>query len=76
MGTMSVTEGGFKCQRWSEDTPHKHNYSNDDSAFPDGSVVAASNYCRSPDGDTQPWCYTSHPDERWGYCDVPKCRGI
>jgi len=27
------------------------------------------NYCRNPDGGDTIWCYTTSPDERWGYCD-------
>ena len=29
--------------------------------------------CRNPDGDSGPWCYTTDPDKRWEYCDVPVC---
>lgn len=72
-GHVAVTENGFECQAWVLDSPHKHKHHND-SAFPDGSVAAANNYCRSPDGDPLPWCYTTHPDERWGYCKVTKCK--
>ena len=35
-----------------------------------------SNYCRNPNGDSQPWCFTA---DGWDYCDVPRCpiaRGI
>ena len=28
---------------------------------------------RNPDGDSGPWCYTTDPDKRWEYCDVPVC---
>ncbi|XP_053383873.1 uncharacterized protein LOC123562463 [Mercenaria mercenaria] len=72
-GRKAVTQNGFECQAWDLDTPHRHKHHND-SAFPDSSVKAAKNYCRSPDGDPVPWCYTTHPDERWGYCKVPKCK--
>ena len=45
------------------------------SHFPDVSLEAASNYCRNPTRryDERPWCYTTHPGIRWGYCDVPEC---
>ncbi|XP_052786352.1 uncharacterized protein LOC128221780 isoform X2 [Mya arenaria] len=72
-GTLAETENGFTCQLWSLDTPHAHKNHND-SAFPDGSVQAVLNFCRTPDDDSTPWCYTTDPDERWGYCNVPKCR--
>ena len=29
-----------------------------------------SNYCRNPNGDSQPWCFTA---DGWDYCDVPRC---
>lgn len=73
MGTVRETEAEFECQSWSVDVPHQHKYHNN-SMFPDGTALAASNFCRSPDGDKQPWCYTTHPDERWGYCNIPKCK--
>ncbi|KAL4241093.1 Neurotrypsin [Mactra antiquata] len=73
VGGIAITENGFECQRWTLNSPHQHKHHND-SAYPDGSVVAAKNYCRAPDGDLQPWCYTTHPDERWGYCHIPKCK--
>ena len=42
--------------------------------FPDGSVEAASNYCRNPDNEPVGlWCYTMDPDKRWEECDVPIC---
>ena len=30
---------------------------------------------RNPDDDEPqgPWCYTTDPDTRWEYCDVPLC---
>lgn len=31
------------------------------------------NYCRNPDNDIQPWCYTTDPDTKWEYCKVPIC---
>ena len=55
--------------------PHKHNCA----AF-----VDQSNYCRNPDisnypwinrycGEGRPWCYTTDPNKRWEFCDIPKC---
>lgn len=32
-----------------------------------------SNYCRNPDNERQPWCYTTDPNTRWEYCQVPSC---
>lgn len=34
------------------------------------------NYCRNPDNDQQgPWCYTTDPNKRFDYCDIPECEG-
>lgn len=31
------------------------------------------NWCRNPDGDQAPWCYTTDPTVRWEYCNLEKC---
>lgn len=31
------------------------------------------NYCRNPDADSRPWCYTTDPSVRWEYCNLKKC---
>ena len=74
-GALSVTANGHTCQAWSEQWPHLHFYA-EDSKFPvDGSVSAASNYCRDPDGEGRTWCYTMNPEIRWEYCNFPPCTG-
>jgi hypothetical protein len=30
------------------------------------------NYCRNPDGEERPYCYTVDENLRWDYCDVPE----
>ena len=53
-----------------------------DKDFLERRVKDAKNYCRSPDSDTQPWCFVHEEDEdeteiySKEYCDVPACRGI
>lgn len=32
------------------------------------------NYCRNPDGELRPWCFTTSPTKRWEYCNIPSCR--
>ena len=60
VGTLNVTEGGIPCQAWTAQSPHvPKSLTNSD--FPDGSLAAADNYCRNPDGSAGPWCYTMVP---------------
>ena len=77
MGTISVTVSGKTCQAWTADSPHVPDTSLSSSQFPDASMAEASNYCRNVGSapDEFPWCYTTDPDERWEFCDVPLCDG-
>lgn len=34
------------------------------------------NYCRNPDNDKSPWCYTTDPSVRWEYCSLKKCTDV
>jgi len=74
VGHRSVTESGKQCQAWASNSPHEHQYTNDD-MYSDGSMVDASNYCRNPDSGWNEgvWCYTTDPDTEWELCDVPLC---
>lgn len=31
------------------------------------------NYCRNPDGEPRPWCFTTSPSKRWDFCSIPRC---
>ncbi|XP_056873094.1 plasminogen isoform X1 [Takifugu flavidus] len=68
-GKASTTEKGYTCQRWDSQQPHNHGY--------DPSVLSEKylegNYCRNPDGDPRPWCFTTNPAKRWDFCDIPRC---
>ncbi|XP_060771595.1 plasminogen [Neoarius graeffei] len=68
-GKISTTSGGFTCQRWDSQKPHNHGYI--PTAFPD--KYLEENYCRNPDGDPSPWCFTTNPSKRWDYCSIPRC---
>ena len=61
-GNAAVTESGRTCQDWALDTPHGHSFNH-----------LPANYCRNPDGEPGPWCYTTDPAKRWELCDVLKC---
>jgi len=71
-GTLSKTVSGRTCQAWASQTPHNHqDWSGD---IEDQSQEEAKNYCRNPDNTAGgPWCYTTDPNIRWEYCDVPFC---
>lgn len=71
-GSISHTVTGRKCQEWVKDTPHKHN-NHINNRYPEGSQKAAKSFCRDPDKDGTPWCYTVDPEKRWEYCGIPQC---
>ncbi|KAF5900282.1 plasminogen isoform X2, partial [Clarias magur] len=68
-GKVSNTEGGFTCQRWDSQQPHNHGYI--PSVLPD--KYLEENYCRNPDGEPRPWCFTTNLSKRWDYCSIPRC---
>lgn len=68
-GSINVTSDGDQCQEWSSQYPQSHDFSPD--AYPNSGLE--SNYCRNPNDATSPWCYTTNPYRRWGYCEVPSC---
>ncbi|XP_048456971.1 plasminogen isoform X1 [Rhincodon typus] len=69
-GTTSVTVSGKRCQGWDSMTPHSHEKTSRN--FPEAGLV--DNYCRNPDNDRAPWCYTTDPSVRWEYCRISKCQ--
>eukprot|EP00730_Choanoeca_flexa_P000458 TRINITY_DN10204_c0_g1_i1.p1 TRINITY_DN10204_c0_g1~~TRINITY_DN10204_c0_g1_i1.p1 ORF type:complete len:597 (+),score=115.76 TRINITY_DN10204_c0_g1_i1:168-1958(+) len=59
-GALNTTRSGLTCQAWSEQLPHKHDFSH-----------LAGNRCRNPGGvKAAPWCYTTDHAVEWEYCDV------
>nr|XP_039251938.1 plasminogen-like [Styela clava] len=69
VGNLTQTISGKTCQRW--DASHPHQHSNHPSQKPGRNLD--SNFCRNPDGDTKPWCYTTDPNTRWEHCDLERC---
>ena len=53
-------------------TPHSH--SRIPGAYPEAGLLK--NYCRNPDGESFPWCYTTDKSKRWDYCDIPLCSDV
>ncbi|KAM3930890.1 plasminogen-like [Leptodactylus fuscus] len=68
-GKISKTKSGLDCQNWNSQKPHAHGYKPE--SIPEKNLI--NNYCRNPDGDLQPWCFTTDPNTRWEYCNVPRC---
>ncbi|XP_045165015.2 asialoglycoprotein receptor 1-like [Mercenaria mercenaria] len=73
-GLQTTTYEGHVCQRWDSQKPHSHSRNNI-RKFPETRLADAANYCRDPDEEGIPWCYTTDPDIRWQYCDIYKCPG-
>mgnify|MGYP002817438179 CR=1 FL=1 len=78
--TTGATTGlGFRtCQKWTSQLPHSHGRTPCKKHFAfwckyQYTGLGDHNFCRNPDGEPGPWCYTTDPKERWAYCDVPKC---
>ncbi|XP_013004333.2 plasminogen [Cavia porcellus] len=69
VGKISKTESGLKCQAWDSQVPHAHGYL--PSKHPNMNLKM--NYCRNPDGELRPWCFTTDPNKRWEFCDIPRC---
>ncbi|XP_075066999.1 muscle, skeletal receptor tyrosine-protein kinase isoform X1 [Mixophyes fleayi] len=66
-GNVNITSSGIPCQKWSQQVPHLHRITHEQSN--------AENYCRNPGGEYErPWCYTTDPNVRWEYCNIPICR--
>ncbi|XP_045921067.1 hepatocyte growth factor activator isoform X2 [Micropterus dolomieu] len=72
-GLVGTTLSGALCLPWNSDLLYDELHV--------GTVVASSfrglgehAYCRNPDGDKKPWCYTLKDSAiSWEYCDVPSC---
>lgn len=71
-GTVNKTKSGRTCQFWSEQYPHQHTRT---SHWYPLSGLGGHNYCRNPDNEAGPWCYTTDPTVRWELCDVPSTAG-
>ena len=70
LGKVSRTRSGNKCQAWAKNRPHEPNYR-------PKNARSQKNYCRNPDGDVDgPWCYTTDPNVRFEFCDIPKCETL
>ncbi|CAL9687675.1 unnamed protein product [Knipowitschia caucasica] len=62
-GSMSVTEAGLSCLRWTDFSDYMQQY-------PEGDL-GEHTYCRNPDGEPRPWCFFQQKSGAisWAYCD-------
>lgn len=65
-GRQSITRNGYQCQAWHDQFPHMHDFNNI-------RQLNGHNYCRNPDNDIEPWCFTTNPHVRKDYCQIAKC---
>uniref|UniRef100_A0A8B9ZB46 Plasmin n=1 Tax=Buteo japonicus TaxID=224669 RepID=A0A8B9ZB46_9AVES len=70
-GEVSRTESGLECQRWDTQEPHMHGFTLKQPCLQTKDLKM--NYCRNPDGELRPWCFTTSPTKRWEYCNIPRC---
>ncbi|XP_029910495.1 hepatocyte growth factor [Myripristis murdjan] len=69
-GTVDVTPTGLTCQRWDSQYPHNHTFTPQAYRCKD----LRENYCRNPDGQDFPWCFTTDPRVRTMFCtNIPQC---
>ncbi len=66
-GYVSMTKSGRTCQNWLEQAPHEHGFQPENYPF---TGLGDHNFCRNPDGEPSPWCYTTDPNKRWELCNV------
>jgi hypothetical protein len=66
-GSVNRTVSGRLCQAWDAQNPHAHSHTATNHPTAD---LAGHNFCRNPDGDAAPWCFTTDPAVEHEFCDV------
>ena len=69
-GSQNRSRTGRKCQKWAEQSPHKHSRTPWNSKYKNKGLTG--NVCRNPDGEPTIWCYTKDSSKRWEFCDPIK----
>ena len=65
-GTVATTVKGHTCQKWTSQYPNQHERTQENYPY---AGLGDHNYCRNPDNEPTPWCFTLDGD-RFEYCDV------
>ncbi|NXA42160.1 TPA protein, partial [Eudromia elegans] len=75
-GTWSTTKSGAECLNWNMNGLRDWKFSGQrEDAAELG--LGNHNYCRNPDEDSKPWCYTYKGGKySWEYCSVPSCSKV
>uniref|UniRef100_A0A8B9RB90 trypsin n=1 Tax=Astyanax mexicanus TaxID=7994 RepID=A0A8B9RB90_ASTMX len=69
-GFVSETASELECLPWNSHLLPYSDFDEDD----DG--VGPHNYCRNPDGESQPWCFVRLQGKlRWDKCKIKRCPG-
>ncbi|KAK2863151.1 hypothetical protein Q5P01_002684 [Channa striata] len=72
-GVVGTTMSGIRCLEWNSDLLHNELHVGTVAA-PGLKGLGEHAFCRNPDGDKRPWCYTLNDDAiSWEYCDIPPC---
>ena len=67
-GSVSHTASGKVCQRWSDQKPQVHTRTH--AKYPTAGL-GGHNFCRNPDGEVSPWCYSTGTNgPRFELCNV------
>ncbi|XP_062851826.1 hyaluronan-binding protein 2-like [Trichomycterus rosablanca] len=72
-GKVSETDDGDDCLFWNSHFILGQGI-NPFTTYEDAHGLGRHNFCRNPDGEKKPWCFTKSGKKlRWDYCDVKKC---
>ncbi|KAF4085049.1 hypothetical protein AMELA_G00112910 [Ameiurus melas] len=73
-GFVSETVTGQECLPWNSYLIMQFGPFADDDDDVEDDGIGPHNYCRNPDGESQPWCFIRHKNKlRWNDCDVTRC---
>ncbi|GAA6110306.1 hyaluronan-binding protein 2 isoform X1 [Tachysurus ichikawai] len=72
-GFVSETVSRQECLPWNSYLIMQFSpFDKDDDVEEDG--IGPHNYCRNPDGESQPWCFMRYKNKlRWDDCNVTRC---